>query len=96
MKNLLFVFLTLFIEINCAYAKRETYDVGIVKRDKISEFVFQKISDELLINFDFHYYESYDDILYLLNTEYLDFAADITYTSERASFLDFTAPIHID
>ncbi|GIC75561.1 GGDEF domain-containing protein [Moritella sp. F3] len=96
MKNLLFVFLTLFIEINCAYAKRETYDVGIVKRDKISEFVFQKISDELLINFDFHYYESYDDILYLLNTEYLDFSADITYTSERASFLDFTAPIHID
>ncbi|QUM86241.1 GGDEF domain-containing protein [Moritella sp. 28] len=96
MKNLLFVFLTLLIEVNCAYAKRETYDVGIVKRDKISAFVFQKISDELLIDFDFHYYESYDDILYLLNTEYLDFTADITYTSERSSFLDFTAPVHTD
>ncbi|KXO09525.1 diguanylate cyclase/phosphodiesterase (GGDEF & EAL domains) with PAS/PAC sensor(s) [Moritella sp. JT01] len=90
------LYLILLLNIDYAFAKNETYNVGIIRSDKISEFTFKKIADELLINFNFHYYENYDDILYLLNTEYLDFTADITYTSERSSFLDFTAPVHTD
>ena len=96
MKNFAIVYLIFLLSVDYAFAKNKTYDVGIIRSDKISEFIFKKIADELLINFNFHYYENYDDVLYLLDTEYLDFAADITYTSERSSFLDFTAPIHID
>lgn len=96
MKSFAIVYFIFLLSIDLAFAKNKIYDVGIIRSDKISEFIFQKIADELLINFNFHYYENYDDILYLLNTEYLDFTADITYTSERSSFLDFTAPVHTD
>ncbi|QFI38747.1 GGDEF domain-containing protein [Moritella marina ATCC 15381] len=86
--------LVFFITPNKAFAKK--YHVGFIESDVISAFVFRNIADELSIDFEYHYYDNLDELLSLLDKGYLDFSSDLAYTVERESFLDFSAPVHID
>lgn len=84
------------ITLSNSEAKNKVYHVGIVKSDSINAFVFQNIADELSIDFEYHYYDNYGEILYLLEEKYLDFSGNITFTLERQSYFSFSAPVHID
>ena len=96
MKHLLCSIFIILLTVKLACANTKSYKVGIIKSDIVSEFVFQKIAIALSIDFEFYYYDDYSEILSLLMSKELDLTADITYSLERDTFLDFSAPISID
>lgn len=75
---------------------RATYKVGIEADDFVTRTLFDALSEQFDVQISYVYYPSFSDILEAVERGQADFAANVTYTPERALIYDFSRPTNIE
>ncbi|WP_038172823.1 GGDEF domain-containing protein [Vibrio pacinii] len=88
-------FLLSFILLPCSYASM-TYKVGIEADDIVTRILFDEVAEHFDLNVEYIYYPSFDAILNAVERGESDFAANVTYTDQRATRFDFSSPTNIE
>ncbi|KII79644.1 diguanylate cyclase [Vibrio renipiscarius] len=78
-----------------AYASA-SYRVAIEEDDIVTRVLFDSISQRFDVDIVYVYYPSFNDILTAVETGQSDFAANVTYTAERAQRFDYSRPTNIE
>jgi len=88
----------LIISIFCAPSAMSNvaYKVGIEADDFVTRTLFDAVSERFGIEIEYVYYPSFSDILEAVKSGEADFAANVTYTPERAKYFDFSSPTNIE
>ena len=84
-----------FILLPCSYASM-TYKVGIEADDIVTRILFDEVAEHFDLNVEYVYYPSFDAILNAVERGESDFAANVTYTQQRAMRFDFSSPTNIE
>ncbi|KHD26656.1 diguanylate cyclase [Vibrio caribbeanicus] len=72
------------------------YKVAMEADDVVTRILFDAISDKFGLNVEYVYYPSFSAILNAVKTSDADFAANVTFTDERARDFEFTSPTNIE
>ncbi|WP_228481323.1 GGDEF domain-containing protein [Vibrio fluminensis] len=64
--------------------------------DIVTRTLFNSIATEFNLSIDYIYYPSFNDILTAVETGESDFAANVTYTDQRAERFDYSSPTNIE
>lgn len=72
------------------------YKVGIEADDFVSRVLFDEVANRFDIEIEYVYYPSFNHILEAVKVSDADFAANVTYTPERARHFDFSSPTNIE
>ncbi|WP_425665955.1 diguanylate cyclase domain-containing protein [Vibrio tubiashii] len=72
------------------------YKVGIEADDFVTRTLFDSVSERFGIEIEYVYYPSFNDILEAVKLGNADFAANVTFTPERAEYFDFSSPTNIE
>ncbi|MEH0761340.1 transporter substrate-binding domain-containing protein, partial [Vibrio sp. 16] len=72
------------------------YKVAMEADDVVTRILFDAISDKFGLNVEYLYYPSFSAILNAVKTSDADFAANVTFTDERARDFEFTSPTNIE
>lgn len=70
--------------------------VGVEADDIVTRTLFNSVADHFDTEVEYVYYSSFNDILTAVETGESDFAANVTYTDERAERFDFSSPTNIE
>ncbi|WP_334550889.1 GGDEF domain-containing protein [Vibrio scophthalmi] len=79
-----------------AHAAQEQYRVAMEADDVVTRTLFDAVSQHFSIKVEYVLYPSFSDILQSVESGESDFAANVTYTPERAQYFDFSAPTNIE
>lgn len=77
-------------------ASQKEFIVAIESDDVVTKIIFDAISKHERIDVVYREYESFGDILDSVEKGESDFAANVTYTPERAKYLHFSSPTNIE
>ncbi|WP_100751942.1 GGDEF domain-containing protein [Vibrio salilacus] len=88
-------FLLSFIVLPYSYASM-TYKVGVEADDIVTRILFDEAAEHFDLNVEYIYYPSFDAILKAVERGESDFAANVTYTDQRATRFDFSSPTNIE
>nr|WP_260259302.1 GGDEF domain-containing protein [Vibrio intestinalis] len=72
------------------------YRVAMEADDVVSRVLFDSLADEFNLAIEYVYYPSFNDILTAVELGESDFAANVTYTDQRAHRFDFSSPTNIE
>ncbi len=75
---------------------KERISVGMEADDIVTRTLFNSIATEFNLSIDYIYYPSFNDILTAVETGESDFAANVTYTDQRAERFDYSSPTNIE
>jgi diguanylate cyclase (GGDEF)-like protein len=75
---------------------KKIYSVAIEADDVVTRVLFNSASYEFKFNVHYQTYDSFDSILNAVENGNVDFAANVTYTTERAKRFDFSRPTNIE
>mgnify|MGYP001442277232 CR=1 FL=1 len=64
--------------------------------DIVTRTLFNSISEQYQLPVEYIYYPNFNDILTAVETGESDFAANVTYTEQRAERFDFSSPTNIE
>ncbi len=70
--------------------------VGMEADDIVTRTLFNSISEQYQLPVEYIYYPNFNDILTAVETGESDFAANVTYTEQRAERFDFSSPTNIE
>ncbi|MGD8231223.1 GGDEF domain-containing protein [Vibrio sp. TRT 1302] len=87
------VFCMLLIPTTFANTK---YKVAMEADDVVSRILFDAVSEQFGLQVEYVYYPSFNSILNAVKTSEADFAANVTYTAERAELFEFSSPTNIE
>nr|WP_243641838.1 GGDEF domain-containing protein [Vibrio sinensis] len=73
-----------------------TFRVAMEADDVVTRVLFDAAAEHLQFNVDYVYHPSFDSILTSVKNMESDFAANVTYTDERAAYFDFSSPTNIE
>ncbi|NVD06976.1 transporter substrate-binding domain-containing protein [Vibrio sp. JPW-9-11-11] len=73
-----------------------TYKVGIEADDIVTRTLFDAAGQHFNLDIEYVYYPSFDAILNAVERGESDFAANVTYTEQRAARFDFSSPTNIE
>ncbi|MEL7292088.1 MAG: GGDEF domain-containing protein [Pseudomonadota bacterium] len=73
-----------------------TYKVGIEADDIVTRTLFDAAGQHFNLDIEYVYYPSFDAILQAVEQGESDFAANVTYTDQRATRFDFSSPTNIE
>ncbi len=95
------VFCSLFVLlVSSAFAMPSSsgkgYRVAMEADDVVSRVLFDSLADEFNLAIEYVYYPSFNDILTAVELGESDFAANVTYTDQRAHRFDFSSPTNIE
>ncbi|ANS85071.1 Diguanylate cyclase [Vibrio scophthalmi] len=88
------VFVTCCLSMS-AYAS-EQYRVAIEADDVVTRVLFDAVSQRFEVDIAYVYYPSFNDILTAVESGESDFAANVTYTPQRAERFDYSSPTNIE
>ncbi|MFC5077725.1 putative diguanylate cyclase YfiN [Vibrio thalassae] len=77
-------------------ALQKTFVVAAHERDFIARFIFSTIEKQSNIAFQYVNYPDFSDRLEAVESGYVDFAANVTFTKNRSSRFIFSQPINIE
>lgn len=86
-------FCTLLIPPTYASAK---YTVAMEADDVVSRILFDAVSERFGLQVEYVYYPSFNAILNAVQASEADFAANVTYTQDRATIFEFSSPTNIE
>ncbi|MEZ8099633.1 diguanylate cyclase domain-containing protein [Vibrio bivalvicida] len=89
----LLIFCVLFTPVALSGA---AYKVGIEADDFVTRTLFDAVSERFGFQVEYVYYPSFSDILFAVKHGQADFAANVTFTPERAEYFDFSSPTNIE
>ncbi|NOH79167.1 transporter substrate-binding domain-containing protein [Vibrio sp. RE86] len=72
------------------------YKVAMEEDDIVTRTLFDAVATEFDVTIHYVYYPSFNAILNGVKTGESDFAANVTYTEERAEYLDYSSPTNIE
>jgi len=72
------------------------YKVAMEEDDVVTRTLFDAVAAELNITINYVYYPSFNAILNAVKTGESDFAANVTFTEQRAETLSFSSPTNIE
>lgn len=73
-----------------------TYKVAMEADDVVTRILFDAIGQRFELTIDYVYYPSFAAIIDAVQQGQVDFAANVTYTDQRAKLLDFSSPTNIE
>ncbi|USD34071.1 GGDEF domain-containing protein [Vibrio coralliilyticus] len=79
-----------------AQAQTPPYKVAVEADDVVTRVLFDAVASEFRLDIEYVYYPSFDAILKSVKTGNSDFAANVTYTPDRALYFDFSGPTNIE
>ncbi|MDA0147893.1 GGDEF domain-containing protein [Vibrio sp. LaRot3] len=74
----------------------KAYRIAMEADDVVSRVLFDSLADEFNLSIEYVYYPSFNDILTAVELGESDFAANVTYTSQRSHRFDFSSPTNIE
>lgn len=74
----------------------KTYRVATEADDVVTRVLFDAVAYQFHLDIDYVNYPSFDAILKSVESGESDFAANVTYTNERAERFDFSSPTNIE
>ncbi|MDR9827942.1 GGDEF domain-containing protein [Vibrio sp. FNV 38] len=89
-------FLLLYCISTNVIAQPPTYKVAIESDDIVSRTIFDSVGQHLNLSIDYVYYPSFSAVLSAVERGDADFAANVTYTPERAKRFDYSSPTNIE
>lgn len=79
-----------------SFSSSKTYNVAVEADDITTRALFNSVADNFNLNVEYVTYPSFDAILKAIETGSADFAANVTYTAERAKRFEFSSPTNIE
>lgn len=91
----MWVFFSCMLLIPSTFANTK-YKVAMEADDVVSRILFDAVSERFDLQVEYVYYSSFDTILKAVQTSEADFAANVTFTKERAELFEFSSPTNIE
>lgn len=77
-------------------AQTPSYKVAMEADDVVTRVLFDAVASKFQLDVQYVYYPSFDAILDSVKAGESDFAANVTYTPDRALYFDFSSPTNIE
>lgn len=90
------VILLLLVSSFFSIAKENKIIVAAYQDDVVSTVIFDGFSKEMSINVEYKYYSSFSEVLNSIRKGDADFAANVTFTEERATIYDYSSPTNTE
>lgn len=74
----------------------QTYKVGLRSDDRATKLIFDELSQHFQFKTEYVYYEQFSNLLHDIANGNLDFSANVTYSKERADYIDVSRPTNIE
>lgn len=109
MENLVFLIVSLVLSLiltspvvsaenvnNIEQYQGKTFQVAMPYDHVTNQIIFDELANHFKFNVKYHYYEQFSQVLEKIETHQADFTAGVTYSKERAKYLDISRPTNIE